>query len=133
MVASISTANAPPLTIVRLLELVPIYLWAFVLFILGSLPIGSLKSIATFAYYCFLRPLGKSVGQQSRLDKFYQGQAQVYDQTRTGLLKGRKKMLRLLAAEIKARSQNGKKPVWVDVGGGTGTDQLSQDGSYVLT
>lgn len=120
MVLLILTRMTRQLTIDRLFELMPLYLWSFVLFVLGSLPISSLKSLATFAYYCFLQPLGKSVGQETRLDKFYQGQATVYDQTRSGLLKGRKKMLRLLAAEIKSRNYDNKRLIWVDVGGGTG-------------
>lgn len=108
----------------RFLQLAPVYLWAFVLFLLGSLPLTSLKSLATFAWCCFLKPLGKTAGQQSRLDNFYQGQAGVYDQTRSGLLKGRKKMLRLLAAEIKSRNGSTNDLVWVDIGGGTGKVSL---------
>lgn len=96
-------------------------LWAHWTSISASLPLSTLKSLAVFAYYCFLQPLGRSVGQQSRLDKFYEGQAKVYDQTRDGLLKGRKKMLRSLAAEINARQGVSQSLVWVDVGGGTGT------------
>ena len=87
--------------------------------IFDSLPAG-IKSLITFAYYCFFQPLGKSSGQAGRLDKFYQGQATVYDKTRDGLLKGRKKMLRLLASEIETRKSLDGGPVWVDVGGGTG-------------
>lgn len=90
------------------------------LFVVGSLPLTSLKSLATFAWCCFIKPLGKTAGQQSRLDSFYQGQASIYDQTRSRLLKGRKKMLRLLAAEIKSRHSSTNGLVWVDVGGGTG-------------
>lgn len=96
------------------------YFVAFVTSILDLLPLKGLKSVITFAYYCFLQPLGKSNGQASRLDKFYQGQANVYDKTRNGLLKGRKKMLGLLAAELKAKRALNDGLIWVDIGGGTG-------------
>ncbi|CCG81536.1 Putative uncharacterized protein [Taphrina deformans PYCC 5710] len=102
------------------LQLAPIYLWTFVLFLVGSVPLTSFKSLVKFVYFCFLQPLGKTDGQQSRLDRFYDGQAVIYDDTRSGLLKGRKKMLRLLAAEINVRQARLAGRVWVDVGGGTG-------------
>ena len=104
----------------RFFELAPCYVWASVLYFVGCVPISKWKSLITFAYYCFLRPLGKSAGQESRLDRFYEGQANVYDETRSGLLKGRVKMLRLLAAELKSRKTVSTGLIWVDVGGGTG-------------
>ncbi|ORY82611.1 hypothetical protein BCR37DRAFT_410004 [Protomyces lactucae-debilis] len=81
---------------------------------------GGLRTVLTFAYYCFIKPLGKHAGQGDRLDRFYAGQANVYDKTRTTLLKGRETMLSMLAAEIKERKMLGKGLVWVDIGGGTG-------------
>lgn len=50
-------------------------------------------------------------------------QARIYNTTRTWFLHGREDMLALVAAQMlhKARTtHNGKKPVWIDVGGGTG-------------
>jgi betaine lipid synthase len=80
---------------------------------------------------CFFKPFTKSGHveggeQKDRLDAFYSGQADVYDSTRTHLLKGRETMLQLLAAHLKAqpvpaRAQGMAKPkIWVDIGGGTG-------------
>lgn len=56
--------------------------------------------------------------------QFYKGQADVYDKTRTGLLRGRNTMLRLsvshLRAALRAKDPS-QKLVWIDIGGGTGT------------
>ncbi|KAG6816964.1 hypothetical protein H0H87_001278 [Tephrocybe sp. NHM501043] len=85
--------------------------------ILGQLLRPQLK----FIWHCFIRPLGAS-DQKDRLDKFYEGQADIYDKTRNGLLRGRNTMLSLSASHI--RSMRAKNPknrlVWVDIGGGTG-------------
>ncbi|KAJ2339058.1 hypothetical protein GGH92_006883, partial [Coemansia sp. RSA 2673] len=86
-----------------------------------------------FAYNCFLKPLGRHSSQQGRLDAFYEGQAAVYDSTRGGLLRGRKTMLRLCAAELKKRSNNGAKPTWIDLGGGTGWNIEQMDLLYGLS
>ncbi|GAA5930792.1 class I SAM-dependent methyltransferase [Sporobolomyces koalae] len=76
----------------------------------------------TFAWNCFLRPLGKTTSQEGRLNSFYEGQASIYDKTRAKLLRGRTTMLRLSAAHLREqRKQNpSKKLVWVDIGGATG-------------
>ncbi|GAA97150.1 uncharacterized protein L969DRAFT_92001 [Mixia osmundae IAM 14324] len=81
-----------------------------------------LEPLFRFAWSCFLQPLGKHANQQQRLDKFYQSQADVYDSTRGGLLRGRHTMLKLAAASLKEqRKQHPRKRlVWVDIGGGTG-------------
>lgn len=42
----------------------------------------------------------------------------VYDASRTRLLRGRSTMLKLCAAQLK--EQKIAKPVWIDLGGGTG-------------
>lgn len=83
------------------------------------------RSILKFAWNCFLKPVrGKS--QLERLNSFYSGQADVYDDTRGGLLKGREDMLRLVAAHLKTQekihrhSKKGASRVWIDIGGGTG-------------
>ena len=79
----------------------------------------------TFAYSCFLKPhSGDTTGnQQDALESFYNSQASVYDATRNGLLQGRQDMLALVAAQVKHGRENGRikqKPIWVDIGGGTG-------------
>lgn len=52
-------------------------------------------------------------------ESFYKAQADVYDATRTRLLRGREDMLGLVAAQLKHRCEAGsisQRPVWVDVG-----------------
>jgi hypothetical protein len=47
----------------------------------------------------------------------------VYDNSRGALLRGRKTMLKLCAAQLKEQIATGlmnRKPIWVDLGGGTG-------------
>ena len=80
------------------------------------------RQAVVFAYNCFLQPLGKTKNQAERLDRFYENQAGVYDATRTGLLRGRKTMLKLCAAEMRLlrEKEPNRKLVWVDIGGGTG-------------
>ncbi|KAJ6499386.1 hypothetical protein C8R45DRAFT_114363 [Mycena sanguinolenta] len=82
---------------------------------------GFLRPYLKFIWHCFLRPIG-AVDQKARLEKFYEGQADVYDTTRDGLLRGRKTMLSLSAAHLKSLrvAQPGKRLVWIDIGGGTG-------------
>ncbi|KAG6821002.1 hypothetical protein H0H93_008631 [Arthromyces matolae] len=74
-----------------------------------------------FIWHCFIRPLS-ATDQKDRLVKFYEGQADIYDKTRNGLLRGRNTMLSLSASHIRSlRASNPKKRlVWVDIGGGTG-------------
>lgn len=102
------------------------------LFLLATLP--ALTTPLRFAYNCFIKPMvtygKKHENQSEKLDAFYQGQADVYDATRTHLLKGREDMLQLMASHLKAqpilanahtRNGAGMKPkIWVDIGGGTG-------------
>ena len=81
-----------------------------------------------FVYNCFVKPFirhGASAEQKDKLNAFYSGQADVYDSTRTHLLKGRETMLQLLAAHLKAQPQPAgssmaRPKIWVDIGGGTG-------------
>ncbi|KAI3619807.1 betaine lipid [Moniliophthora roreri] len=83
----------------------------------------SLTPQIKFIWYCFIKPIGAHGHQKSRLDKFYEGQADVYDATRRGLLRGRKTMLNLSAAHLRdLHSASGAKRrlVWLDIGGGTG-------------
>ncbi|KAJ7647411.1 hypothetical protein FB45DRAFT_893372 [Roridomyces roridus] len=83
---------------------------------------GVLRPYFKFFYHCFIGPLSGVSDQKGRLDKFYEGQADVYDATRNGLLRGRNTMLSLSAAHLsslKATSPN-KRLVWIDIGGGTG-------------
>ncbi|GAA6063494.1 hypothetical protein JCM10212_004453 [Sporobolomyces blumeae] len=83
---------------------------------------STISVAASFAWNCFLRPLGKTTSQESRLNSFYEGQASIYDKTRARLLRGRSTMLRLAAAHLleQRRRDPSKKLVWVDIGGGTG-------------
>ncbi|KIX02343.1 uncharacterized protein Z518_08284 [Rhinocladiella mackenziei CBS 650.93] len=77
-----------------------------------------------FVYVCLLKPHDKQTdaGQQRALESFYSAQAHVYDATRKRLLQGREDMLAVLIAKLQARmaSKGGQKPVWYDIGGGTG-------------
>jgi betaine lipid synthase len=91
------------------------------LIILATYPV--LREPLRFAYNCFLKPFlhTASSDQRDSLDRFYSGQADVYDTTRAHLLKGRETMLQLLASHLKAQSVRGNRPkIWVDIGGGTG-------------
>ncbi|KAF2687432.1 hypothetical protein K458DRAFT_415690 [Lentithecium fluviatile CBS 122367] len=86
---------------------------------------SSLKAYLKFFWACFVKPhTGDGSGsQQDALESFYKAQADVYDATRTRLLKGREDMLGLVAAQLKHRCEAGlisQRPVWVDIGGGTG-------------
>ncbi|KAK3395626.1 hypothetical protein B0T20DRAFT_419372 [Sordaria brevicollis] len=95
---------------------------------------SSLKSLLLFCYSCFLKPhakAGTTGTQQDALESFYGSQAEIYDATRGTLLKGREDMLALVAAQLRWKFEvgisgrtdgkaAGKKPIWVDVGGGTG-------------
>ncbi|CAK1359924.1 unnamed protein product [Cercospora beticola] len=78
-----------------------------------------------FAYSCFFKPhSGDGTGkQQDALESFYKSQAEIYDATRSRLLQGREDMLALVAAQVIYRrdiGQTSAKPIWVDIGGGTG-------------
>ena len=98
--------------------------------VLFTLALGPyLSTPLRFVWNCFLKPLGKGHDDQSQvLDAFYAGQADVYDATRTHLLKGREDMLQLLASHLKAQPAGitgaggaaAKPKIWVDIGGGTG-------------
>lgn len=96
--------------------------------LLGFMAVADmLRTPLVFAWNCFFKPLTKCGGtdnqQQGRLNAFYSGQAEIYDTTRSHLLKGRETMLQLMAAHLKAQpdsSRGGKPKVWVDIGGGTG-------------
>jgi betaine lipid synthase len=94
---------------------------------------GAWSQYAKFAYNCFLKPhSGDGSGsQQDALESFYKAQASIYDATRTRLLQGREDMLALVAAQAKYRQRAGQipsKPIWVDIGGGTGwnIEQMQQ-------
>ncbi|KAI9820286.1 MAG: hypothetical protein M1827_005908 [Pycnora praestabilis] len=84
-------------------------------------------SFCTFFYVSFLKPHcgdNSGNGQQDALESFYKAQAGVYDATRTRLLRGREDMLVLVAAQLQHRMRSKglapTKPIWVDIGGGTG-------------
>ncbi|EGW35151.1 uncharacterized protein SPAPADRAFT_53484 [Spathaspora passalidarum NRRL Y-27907] len=82
-------------------------------------------SILVFCWACFVKPLiqKKTVksgnkNQQHSLELFYKNQAHIYDTTREVLLKGRKECLRLAISHL----QKKKDLVWIDIGGGTGSN-----------
>jgi hypothetical protein len=87
----------------------------------------NVSRLIQFAWCCFFKPV-KGSSQSEHLDSFYTAQADIYDATRTALLKGRETMLQLAAAELKARYEVTpsspnlmRQPrIWVDLGGGTG-------------
>lgn len=76
----------------------------------------TIRSFLLFAYNCFLKPISKSsTNQQVALESFYKGQAQIYDNTRSKLLKGREVMLQLCAAHHTESRRKIKNLIWVDV------------------
>ncbi|THH30331.1 hypothetical protein EUX98_g3843 [Antrodiella citrinella] len=84
-----------------------------------------LEPYAKFIWHSFIAPIG-AADQRGRLEKFYKGQANAYDTTRRGLLRGRMTMLNLGAAHLREMqaSDPGGRLVWVDIGGGTGPSSL---------
>ncbi|KAJ7700829.1 hypothetical protein B0H17DRAFT_1046760 [Mycena rosella] len=95
-----------------------------------------LRQLLKFIYYCFIRPISSGGGdQQTRLDQFYQGQADVYDSTRGGLLRGRDTMLILSASHLcLLRVTAPNKPlVWIDIGGGTGRNIEVMDAYFPIS
>jgi betaine lipid synthase len=81
---------------------------------------SDLYSYFKFFYASFLKPheRGDETNQQFALESFYRSQAQVYDATRSRLLRGREDLLGLLAAQLLFKMKNKSfrgKPVWVDV------------------
>jgi hypothetical protein len=76
------------------------------------------RNVFKFMWSCFVKPLSNSdSGWGGALESFYAGQADVYDATRHGLLKGRTTMMRLAAAHLSAGLSSKEKGnmVWVDV------------------
>ncbi|EMG45621.1 ubiE Ubiquinone/menaquinone biosynthesis C-methyltransferase UbiE [Candida maltosa Xu316] len=84
----------------------------------------TIHSILVFCWACFVKPFfhkkttenGKN--QQHSLELFYKNQAHIYDTTREVLLKGRKECLRLAVSHLPKK----KDLVWIDIGGGTGSN-----------
>jgi len=65
-----------------------------------------------------MKPISNSdAGWGGALESFYAGQADVYDATRNGLLKGRTTMMKLAVAHLRAGITPKEKGnlVWVDV------------------
>ncbi|KAK3679430.1 hypothetical protein LTR78_000991 [Recurvomyces mirabilis] len=96
---------------------------------------GATGHYVQFAYSCFFKPhTGDGTGsQQDALESFYKSQASIYDATRSTLLQGREDMLALVAAQVKHRRTTGQspqKPIWVDIGGGTGWN-IEQMGAQI--
>ncbi|KAH7103697.1 hypothetical protein BKA62DRAFT_48646 [Auriculariales sp. MPI-PUGE-AT-0066] len=79
------------------------------------------NALLRFVWHCFLRPI-PGTDQKTRLDEFYAGQADVYDHTRSRLLRGRHTMLSMSAAHLSMMRSKfpDRRLVWVDIGCGTG-------------
>jgi betaine lipid synthase len=76
------------------------------------------RNVAKFMWSCFMKPISNSdAGWGGALESFYAGQADVYDATRNGLLKGRTTMMKLAVAHLRAGITPKEKGnlVWVDV------------------
>jgi betaine lipid synthase len=76
------------------------------------------RNIGKFMWNCFMKPIsGSESGWGGQLESFYAGQADVYDATRKGLLKGRITMMKLAAAHLRSGITPHEKGnlVWVDV------------------
>ncbi|KAJ1552676.1 hypothetical protein HK405_010432, partial [Cladochytrium tenue] len=65
------------------------------------------RAYVRFAWNCFIKPFLRrkpngvdSSEHQNRLEAFYEGQADIYDETRKRLLRGRSTMLKLCAAQL---------------------------------
>ncbi|GAA5839181.1 hypothetical protein JCM9279_002619 [Rhodotorula babjevae] len=88
-----------------------------------------------FAWNCFVKPLGKNATQEGRLNRFYEGQAAIYDKTRSRLLQGRTTMLKLSAAHLREqrRREPNKRLVWLDIGGGTGWNVEEMDKYFPIS
>lgn len=96
---------------------------------------SQLQLVWQFVWNCFLQPLGKNSDQAGRLNRFYQGQAEIYDATRSKLLRGRSTMLKLSAAHLKEqrRKDPSKRIVWLDIGGGTGWNVEDMDKYFPIS
>ncbi|KAF8191623.1 hypothetical protein K438DRAFT_1721121 [Mycena galopus ATCC 62051] len=89
-----------------------------------------------FIYHCFLRPLEPGSSQKTRLAQFYGGQADIYDATRGGLLRGRHTMLAVSASHLRVlrETATANQPlVWVDIGGGTGHNIEFMDNHFPVS
>jgi hypothetical protein len=74
------------------------------------------RNVAKFFWSCFIKPFrATDGGWGGALEGFYAGQADVYDATRKGLLKGRTSMMKLAASHLQAGVKTGEKTIWVDV------------------
>lgn len=76
------------------------------------------RNVSKFMWSCFVKPFGRNDGGWGgALEGFYADQADVYDATRKGLLKGRTTMMKLAAAHLRAGLKAHEKSnlVWIDV------------------
>ncbi|ODV97883.1 hypothetical protein PACTADRAFT_377 [Pachysolen tannophilus NRRL Y-2460] len=90
------------------------------------------RSISKFCWACFLKPFLSKDGcgdQQNNLEMFYKTQANVYDSTREILLNGRERALKLAIAHLKKK----KDLVWIDIGGGTGSNIEKMDSFFPIS
>jgi hypothetical protein len=78
----------------------------------------SCRNLSKFMWSCFMKPLSScDSGWGGTLERFYEDQADVYDATRQGLLKGRTTMMKLATAHLRVALKPPEKGnlVWVDV------------------
>jgi betaine lipid synthase len=83
------------------------------------------RNVSKFMWSCFMKPFSTSeYGWGGALEGFYAGQADVYDATRRGLLKGRTTMMKLAAAHLRSSLTDSEQGnlVWVDVSLSESTD-----------
>ena len=77
------------------------------------------RNISKFTWSSFVRPFSASTdsGWGRTLERFYAGQADAYDASRRGLLKGRMTMMKLATSHLRAGLATHEKGnlVWVDV------------------
>ncbi|KAI8816112.1 uncharacterized protein EV422DRAFT_592058 [Fimicolochytrium jonesii] len=104
-----------------------------------------------FAWNCFLRPFLVTKNKkndasqlatgdqqhQARLERFYESQADIYDVTRERLLRGRDTMLALCVPgnpnAINVTAPITPHLVWLDIGGGTGSNIEKMHAHYPIT
>ncbi|KAF7353837.1 S-adenosyl-L-methionine-dependent methyltransferase [Mycena venus] len=96
----------------------------------------TLRPQLKFIYHCFIRPIEPGRGdQKTRLDQFYEGQADIYDATRGGLLRGRNTMISLSASHLRVLRETAasQRLVWIDIGGGTGRNIEVMDSHFPIS
>lgn len=76
--------------------------------------VSKLACVANMLVHPLITAALAPADHRSRMDAFYEGQARAYDAVRESMLSGRKALISLMGPF------DGKKSVWLDIGGGTG-------------